>query len=176
MLIISTTIHYFKCQSALNSMNYHFPHCIELNNGNILIVFKEGIFIYNSELSSKINNISYESDLSIGKNDLNLINLSKFNDGVIISIIKTYLYIFSSSGEYIYHINLSEDLQTAYYYSLVPHKIIGYNYYYAIIYMDSSNKLNISYYNVNINDKSNNRVDNLQYSHTDSSYSIYSNK
>ena len=32
MLIISTTIHYFKCQSGQNSMNYHFPHCIELNN------------------------------------------------------------------------------------------------------------------------------------------------
>ena len=41
--------------------------------------------------------------------------------------------------------------------------------------MDSS-KLNIYYYNINIDDNSNNRIDYLQYIHTDSSYNIYNNK
>ena len=141
---------------------------------NFLIIFSTGIYIYNSQLLSEIRNITFESDFSIGENDLNLINLAKFIDGVVICIIKTLLYIFSSSGEYIHHFDLNDDLQNAYYYSLVPHKIDNNKYYYAIIYMDSS-KLNIYYYNININDNSNNRINYLQYIHTDSSYNIYSN-
>ena len=173
LFIICINNHYYKCENTeLNSMNYKYPNCIELNNGNVLIIFAEGIYIYNSELSSEISNIPYESGFSIGENDLDYITISKFNDGIIISIIKTYLYIFSSSGEYIHHIDLSDDLQGASYYSLIPHKIIENNYYYAIIYIKSS-KLNIYYYYINISDKSNNIIDNLQYEHTDSSYPSY---
>ena len=141
-------VKYYKCgEKPKNSLDYKYPNGIELINGNVLIVFSTGIYVYNSELTQIIRTIEYESEFSVEKTDLNLINISKFEDGVIISIIKTYLYIFSSIGEEINHFNLSEDLQEATYYSLVPHKIEDKNYYYAITYMLSSKKLKILYYN-----------------------------
>ena len=176
IIIIFYHIQYSKCEDV--QMNYKYPNCIELNNGNILIIFSTEIIIYNSDLSNEINKINFDSGFSIGENDLNLINLSKFNDGTIISIIKTALYIFSSIGEYIYHIYL-DIFQGASYYSLVPVKIDNYNYYYTINYIDSSKKLWIYYYFINIDNKSNNQISYLQYSHIDSSnpsYNIANNK
>ena len=166
----------YICEDAQNSMSFKYPNCIELNNGNVLIIFSEGIFIYNSELSEELNHIDYESDFSLGENDLNLINLSIFDNGVVIAIIKTYLYLFSSTGEHLYHTTLNSEIQGASYYSLVPHKIDGNNYYYTISFIDSSYKLNIYYYYINISAQSNNQITSLQYSHTDSNYAIYSNK
>ena len=116
---------YYICEDAKNSMTYKYPNGIELKNGNVLIIFSEHISIYNSELSEELNHTDYESGFSLEERDLNLINLSIFNNGVVIAIIKTYLYLFSSKGEYIYHTDLEEDLNEAFYYSLVPHKIDG---------------------------------------------------
>ena len=171
------SIKYHKCGTPQNSLEYKYPNAIELNNGNVLIVFSTGIYVYNSNLTELIGTIEYESEsgITIEETDLNLINLSKFEDGLIISIIKTYLYIFSSIGEYIYHINLSENLEGGTYYSLVPHKIEEKNYYYAITYMENK-KLKILYYYINIpdnSDKGNYLIDSLEYSHTDSSYPSY---
>ena len=176
-LFILILIKDYKCaETPYNSLVYKYPHGIELNNGNVLIIFETGIYVYNSELTGVIRTIEYESVFSVVENYLNFIYLSMFEDGVIISIIKTYLYIFSSIGEEIFHINLSDDLSGATYYSLTPHKIEGNNYYYSISYMDSSTKVKINYYYINISVPNNNLIDSLQYSHTDSSRNIYSNK
>ena len=175
IIFLLLKINIYKCDIAQNTIEYNYPNCIELNNGNVLIIFEKGIYIFNSELSEEISNINYESGFSLTVNDLDLINLSKFDDGVVISIIKTYIYIFSSTGGYIYHKDLSEDLEGASYYSLIPHKIDGNNYYYIICYMDSSTKLRIYYYYINISDKLNEKKDYLEYSHTDSGYVFYSN-
>ena len=51
----------YICEDAQNSMSFKYPNGIELNNGNVLIIFSEGIFIYNSELSEELNYIEYES-------------------------------------------------------------------------------------------------------------------
>ena len=177
-IIFFILVKYYKCGEKPHiSLEYKYPNAIELINGNVLIVFSTGIYVYDSKLTDMIRTIEYESEFSVEETDLNLISISKFEDGVIISIIKTYLYIFSPIGEYIYHINLSEDLEGATYYSLVPHKIEDKNYYYAITYMLSSKKLKILYYNINISnnlDKGNNLINSLEYSHTDPSYSSYS--
>ena len=162
--------------TRLNTMEFKYLNCIELNNGKVLIFFENGIYIYNSELSQEINNFGYQTGLTFSDdNDLNLINLSKFDDGIVVSIIKTYLYIFSSAGECLYNTDLKEDLEGASYYSLVPHKIDGNNYYYAIAYISSSSKLKIYYYSFNIDNKTNTQIDYLEYSHSDSNYEIYDN-
>ncbi len=166
-VFILSQIQNSKEDTAQNTFEYKYPNCIKLNNGNVLIIFSNCICIYNSDLSEQKRKIEYESDFSIGENDLDFINLSIFDDGVVIAIIKTYLYLFSPTGEYIYHINLEDDLNEASYYSLVPHKIIGNNYYYTISFIDSSYKLRIYYYYINISDKINNKIDYLQYSHSD---------
>ena len=170
-----TIIAHNKCEDILlNTLEYKYPNCIELNNGNILIIFSEGIYIYNSQLSEEIDHINYESNFTLGVNDLNLINLSKFDDGVVICIIKIYIYLFSSTGEYIYHDDLSQYLQENIYYSLVPHKIEGNKYYYVISYIDSSLKIIFYYYNINISEKTNNLINNSSFTHTDSNYKICS--
>ena len=141
-----------------------YPNSIELDNNNILIIFQKGIYIYNSNLTQRVISYENESDFSLTQDDLDLINLSKFEDGVIIAIIKTYLYIFNPDGEHICHINLNEDLNGATYYSLIPFKIEGKNYYYAITYMESTPKsIKIYYYKMNIIDKQNNKVNYHQY-------------
>ena len=176
IIFFISNLKYYICEEAQNSITYKYPNGIELKNGNVSIIFSECISIYNSESSEELNHADYESGFSLNQNDLNLINLSIFNNGVVIAIIKTYLYLFSSKGEYIYHTDLEEDLNEAFYYSLVPHKIDGNNYYYTISFINSSYKLNIYYYYINISDQSNNLITSLQYSHNDSNYAIYSNK
>ena len=167
-------IKFFKGDSSiLNSFNYLYPNCIALNNGNYLIIFSSGIYVFNSDISEEIGKKEFESGFSLnGDDDMNLINLSKFDDGVIIAIIKTYLYIFSSTGEYIYHIDLNDDINGAKYYSLIPIRIEdNNNYYFAITFM-SSQKVNIFYYKINKSSKTYEKIDNIQYS--DTSYTMTS--
>ena len=166
----------YKCGEDTNikKINNRFPNCIELNNNNVLIIFENGIYLYNSEISEELSKTEYETDFSLGQSDLNLINLSKFDDGVVICIIKTYIYLFSPTGEYIYHSNLY-NISGATYYSLIPHKIEDKNYYFAICYKKTSTELNIFYYKINISDKSINEVYVLNYIHEDSSYTFHNN-
>ncbi len=166
-VFILLLIKFTKEDTAQNILNNKYINGIVLSDENLLTIFNNAIYIYNSDLSEEIRKIEYESDFSIGENDLDLINLSIFDDGVVIAIIKTYLYLFSSTGEYIYHIDLEEDLNEASYYSLVPHKINGNNYYYTISFIDSSYKLNIYYYYIYISEQSHNQITSLHYSHTD---------
>ena len=134
-----------------------------------------GIYIYNSELSQEINNFGFQTSFTFSDDDLNLFNLSKFDDGVVVAIIKTYLYIISSTGECLFNTDLKQDLEGASYYSLVLHKIDGNNYYYVITYISSSSKLKIYYYCFNIDNKTNTQINYLEYSHSDSNYEIYDN-
>ena len=176
IILIFLQLNYYKCDNtAQNTFSHKYPNCIELKNGNVLIVFSDGIYIYNSKLSEELNNISYESDFSLNENDNNLVNLSMFDDGLVISIIKTYLYIFSSIGEYIFHFNLTNELQGATYYSLLPHKINENNYYYIITYINSSTKIIIKYYYINLTENTNNLIDSFEYSHNDSSFKLINN-
>ena len=159
--------------SILNSFNYLYPNCIALNNGNYLIIFSSGIYVFNSDISEEIGKKEFESGFSLnGDDDMNLINLSKFDDGAIIAIIKTYLYIFSSTGEYIYHIDLNDDINGAKYYSLIPIRIEDNNNYYFTITFMSSQKVNILYYKINKSSKTYEKIDNIQYS--DTSYTMAS--
>jgi len=154
--------------NILNTLNYPYPNCIELNNGNVLIVFSSGVYVFNSDLTQVITKKEYESGFSLSgdENDMNVINLSKFDDGVIIAIIKTYLYIFSSTGYYIHHINLNDDINGAKYYSLIPIKYEeNNNYFFAITFLASLlAKINIYYYKINISSKAYEQINNLQYS------------
>mgnify|MGYP006873017455 CR=1 FL=1 len=145
-------------------INELFPNSIEINDNNILIIFQNGINIYNSNFTQKIYSYEYDSNFTLTKDDFDLINLSKFEDDIIIAIIKTYVYFFQPDGKYICHTNLNEDINGATYYSLIPFKIEGNNYYYAITYMESSSSLKIYYYKMNIQDKNNYKINYLQYS------------
>ena len=149
--------------TLIKSINENYPNSIELKNNNILVIFQNGIYIYNSDLSQEIKSHKYDSDFSLTDNDLDLINLSKFEDGVIIAIIKTYLYIFHPDGEYICHFDLNDDLNGATYYSLILHKIEDKDYYYVITYMESSTSIKIYYYEMNILDKKNYIINYYQY-------------
>ena len=166
IIIIFCQIKFFKGDdNILNSFNYLYPNCIELNNGNFLIIFSDGVYIFNTDISEEINKIEYESGFSLnGGDDMNLINLAKFDDGIIIAIIKIYLYIFSSNGNYIHHINLNDDINGAIYYSLIPIKYEENNYYFAITFMDSSTKISIYYYKINISSNTYETIKYLQYS------------
>ena len=178
IIIILSLIEYYKCDQGTlkKTINYKFPNCIELNNHNILIIFEKGIYLYNSEISEELNKIEYETGFSLGQDDLNLINLSKFDEGVVISIIKTYIYLFSETGDKLYHSTLN--ITGATYYSLIPHKIEGDNYYFVISYKDkdNSNKLKIYYYCINTSDQTINEIKSLEYVHGDSSYEIHHNQ
>ena len=160
----------FKAENdILNTIDYLYPSSIELNNGDFLIVFSDGIYVFNSDITEKITKKEYESGFVLDGNvesDMNTINLSKFDDGVIIAIIKTYLYIFSSTGEYIHHMNLYDDINGANYYSLIPIKVEeNKDYYFAITYMDPSSKnIIIYYYKINSSSQTYEKIDFLQYS------------
>ena len=127
-----------------------YPHGVNLNSGEILIIHKFGIAIYNSDLTSIINQIEiFEGDELIEtEEDLSKITLEIFN-GYIFSIIKDKIYIFNEqNGDLMYNgskiINQDQD---AVYYTLAPINITDNNKYsYIIGYVDSNKLLNLFYY------------------------------
>ena len=86
-----------KCDNrAQNTFNYKCPNCIELNNGNILIIFSKRISIYNSDLSNEVDFIKNNTGFSLEDSDLNLINLSSY-----IYYKNLFIYIFINRRIYI---------------------------------------------------------------------------
>ena len=84
---------FFKMYDLISGLQY--PQSITLLNGNIFIIHKEGIDIYNSSLNNKVNNVLYFSDdICIDEHKMKKISISRFSPkdkGYIINIINDYL-------------------------------------------------------------------------------------
>ena len=103
---------------------FFYPHSITLLNGNILIIYQDGIKIYDSSMEIVINTTEeFSMNDTINSNDIyNKIIISRFSEdeyGYIISIINDKLYIFAFDGTLLFK---SETKLKGEYYSIIPIK------------------------------------------------------
>ena len=135
-----------------------FPLSITLLNGNIFVIYEEGIKIYDSKLNNsntilnfsdgeKINDKAIHSKIAISR-------FSEDNYGYIISVISNKLYIFDCEGNKLFKNEISLNGN---YYSIVPIKEENKEFTYMIGFIDSGNKVNYYFYkydnNSNINEQ-----------------------
>ena len=81
------------------SVDFNFPSAISLPNGNIFIVEKEGIFVYDGKLKNIINQYPFETEAEKISDVNSLSNIIiKFQDNYIISLINLKIYFFDSEG------------------------------------------------------------------------------
>ena len=100
-----------------------YPHGVNLISGEILIIHKFGITIYNSDITNIIKQIEIfdEGELIEEERDLSKITIETFN-GYIFSIIKDKIYIFNEqNGDLMYNSSkIIIKAEEAEYYTLAP--------------------------------------------------------
>jgi len=152
---------------------FKLPQATTLSNGDIFVINQTGILIIDSNLTNIISKVeTFQDDEQVNSDEiLSKTTISRFNsedNGYIFCLINDKIYIFNSSGQKLFKSdNKIPDLQGSYY-SLVPIKKEGNEYYYMIgfispqkvlmlllfKYTDDSNKVNeFKFYNL-INDTS----------------------
>ena len=80
------------------SVDFNYPSAIGLPNGNIFLVEKKGIFVYDEQLINIIYNYTFEINEEINDvNKLSNVNI-KFKNDHIICIINLKVYFFNDEG------------------------------------------------------------------------------
>ena len=139
------------------SINLPYALSITLLNGDIFVIYKDGISIYDSSLSNEKKSIEnftlsekIENDTSFHK-----ITISRFHEndyGYIISTINDKIYIFDFEGQKLYNSSSKELLGK--YYTLVPIKGDDQEIQYMIGFANG-NTININFYTYYLNNKTN---------------------
>ena len=121
------------------------------NNFLLFLVTENGIRIYDAELEALLNSYNFTSnDRKItSQAEAELTSISQFDGGIIIALIKKYLYAFDTEGNFLADQDLNDKLLNGEYYNLFAGYITYPNYYYIISYYDSNDAtgpLSINYF------------------------------
>ena len=146
-----------------NNSRFTYPKSITLLNGNIFIIHKTGIEIYDSSLTNSLHIIRTfnEEEQISDPTKLGKVSITRFNqndNGLIICIIINKIFIFNYKGEELFVENDSEIIAifNGNYYDLTAIKRNGEKYIYQVGFINS-NKANLFYFEYdkekNINQK-----------------------
>ena len=146
--------------SLIKELDLTFTHSLSLINGNIFIIHKNGVKVYNYNFTTILYSydfggipiISSEKD----NNFTSLIQCDDDNKRYIIAIIYNNIYIFSSRGQYLFHItnnNIFTDfsLNVIYQsYSFLYYKYEENIYYFIISFIDNQNFIKLKEFSINM--------------------------
>ena len=122
----------------ISSTTFTFPTATTLTNGNIIVIEKTGIYIYDPTLSTLEDTVLIfsEEDQIKTTQDLSRVAIKRFK-GYFVSLINYKIYIFSGEGSLLYYSTkfYNQELE---YYSLVPF-FLNDNYFAFIIGFFDSN-------------------------------------
>ena len=128
--------------SFINSLklNEKYPKSLLLSNKNLFLVTENGFRLYDPSLKNQIKNHDFTSDSRkiTSSEQAALTSIAEFSDGTIIALVKKYLYIFDSAGEFKKEQDLTNILVNGIYYDLIAYKYDSNKYYYIISYYDSA--------------------------------------
>ena len=154
----------FQCNLCENS-KFAFPKSITLLNGNIFIIHKTGIQIYDSSLTNltkTIRTFNSEEEISeIAK--LGKVSITRFNqddNGLIICMIINKIYIFDYKGDELYVENDSEIIElfaNVNYFDLTTIKREEEKYIYQVGFIKSF-KANLFYFEYDNEKKTNKKI------------------
>ena len=161
-------------QTVISLVELNYPSAISLSNGNIFVVEKKGIFIYDEQLKNIIHSYIFEESEQINNvTSLSNIRIKQSND-YIICLINLKIYFFDSEGQLILNdtdkiINDEDFYQLTlvtipmndnnYFYYLIGY----YSYLYSSYYEEDLFALKLIYYKINLINKNNTYICDLQY-------------
>ena len=147
---LSLIIFFLFINKEISKPTFTFPTAITLSNGDIFIVEKLGIYIYNSGFSLKRTEYIFpEEDQIKAKDDLNRVTIKRFKN-YILGLINYKFYFFDGQGRLIYGPSAKFYNQELEYYSLIPINFENNICYFIIGFFDSNIHLNLiySYYDI----------------------------
>ena len=127
-----------KFSFIISTVPFTYPNAVPLKNGNIFIIHKVGVTIYNPTNSTIIKNVIVfsESEQIINEDYFSKVTLVQFSDGYIASIIINKLYFFNEEGEYQTMQTLTS--RTDLYYFLSNTGVYGVNHYFMYGYINQN--------------------------------------
>jgi len=176
ILIIFSFFKEYKNQN----LNLNYPISITLLNGNIFVIYEEGIKIYDSKLNNSNTILNFtENDKIDDITKYVKVAISRFSEdnyGYIISVINDKIYIFDCEGNILYK---KETSLNGKYYSIVPIKEENKEFTYMICFINSNNYINYYFYKYNNNNKNEelyfNNSDNYNYKLSELSCQLMNN-
>ena len=144
----------------LKNLNLDYTHALSLTNGNIFIIHKNGVMVYNYNFTIILYSYNFDGNPIISSEEENnftsIIQCDDDNNQYIVAIIKNNIYIFSSKGQYLFKKsnNFFKDFITnSIYikYSILYYKYSGNIYYFIITYVDDNNEIKIIEFTIDMN-------------------------
>ena len=148
--------------NALYIMDLNYTHALSLINGNIFIIHKNGVNVYNYNFTLIIYSYNFDGNPIISSEEENnftsIIQCDDDNNQYIVAIIKNNIYIFSSRGQYLFKTSnnfFSDFITNSIYiqYSFLYYKYSGNIYYFIITYVNNNNEIKIIEFTIDMNAK-----------------------
>ena len=149
LIILSIFDKYNLTQSFL------YPKAITLSNGNIFIIHKTGIDIYDSSLNKNLKNIEKINADKQLYNNYTITALNENDNKYIYSIIDDKLYIFNEEGEKYFIGKDKISLIQGNNYALIPFKKYNNNLFYMIGFINENNNIELLFFKFDENIKQN---------------------
>ena len=134
--------------NLVKELDLDYTHILSLINGNIFIIHKNGVNVYNYNFTIVLYSYNFDGNPIISSEEENnftsVIQCDDDNNQYIIAIIKNSIYLFSSRGLYLFKISnnfFSDFIENSIYthYSLLYYKYLGSIYYFIITYVNFDN-------------------------------------
>ena len=156
---------FLSFKNISSNIDFTYPSAISLLNGNIFVVEKDGIFIYDKTLENILHSYFFKEDEKI--NDLDKLSniIIKYKNNFIICLINLKIYFFNSEGELLLRTGKLITEEHFSYPTLSPIDLNDDNFYYYVIgyYSYESNlyQLKLKYYKISLSDNSNEKISEL---------------
>ena len=146
----------------LKSLNLDYTHALSLINGNIFILHKDGVIVYNYNFTIILYSYNFDGNPIIpSEEENNFTSIIQCDDDInqyVVAIIKYEIYIFSSRGQYLFKVQnnfFSDFITNSIYthYSFLYYKYSGNVYYFIITYVNNNSKIKIIEFKINMNTK-----------------------
>ena len=146
----------------LKSLNLNYTHALSLINGNIFILHKDGVIVYNYNFTIILYSYNFDGNPIIpSEEENNFTSIIQCDDDInqyVVAIIKYETYIFSSRGQYLFKVQntffsdfITNSVYT--YYSFLYYKYSGSIYYFIITYVNNNSEIKIIEFKINMNTK-----------------------
>ena len=171
-LIIIINVIYISTEYEEETLNLDikYPIAFTLLNQNILIYSNQGIYTFNSNLSSMIYSYNFTSEITLNQNyDYSYPSFSQYSlkeNGNVLVHIMGGIYLFDKNGKFLWNTNISsnDDIIIN---KDITYRIINYNYtnkenYYVLAYTYDST-IYILFYKINEDTGKNEKILNTSY-------------
>ena len=143
------------------SLDLENTHSLCMLNGNIFILHKNGVLVYNYNFTIILHSYDFEGNTLIASeldnNFTSLIQCNDNNKNYIFALINNKIYVFSSKGLFLFkinNVNLFSNFSTnveIQYYSFLYYKYEDSIYYFIVSFINNHNLIQVKEFSININ-------------------------